>query len=110
MITVTIFNRSGRILGFSYEGHAGYAKAGYDIVCAGITAQLMMTYNGLDEILRIPLKMEMKDEGGYFKFMLADFAEDKLDEAQILLKTLKLGIQGIKQQYTTNITLKEEEV
>ena len=52
----------------------------------------------------------MKDEGGYFKFMLADSAEDKLDEAQILLKTLKLGIQGIKQQYTTNITLKEEEV
>ena len=110
MIKITIRKSSGYLLGFTYEGHADYADYGQDIVCAGVTAQLMMTYNGLEEVLGIPMSLDMDPDGGYLSFTITtDHAAD-LERARVLMETLKLGLEGIKQQYQENITLKTEEV
>ncbi len=110
MIRVKIFERSGKIIGFSYKGHAGYADYPNDIVCAGVSAQLMMAYNGLEEILKVPMKMDMDDDGGRLEFRLSEYTEEELEKSQIIMETLKLGLLGIEAQYKANITLKEEEV
>lgn len=110
MIQVKITRSSGALLGFSYKGHADYADYGQDIVCAGVTAQLMMTYNGLDEILGIPMSVDMDSDGGYLAFAINSNDATDIEKAQVLMKTLKLGLEAIKQQYKKNITLKIEEV
>lgn len=110
MIEVTIKKSAGRIAGFTYKGHAGYAEQGEDIVCAAVTAQLMMAYNGLDQILGIPLDLKMESEGGYLSFELADATAEEADRAQLMMETLKLGLTAIQMQYQENITLNEEEV
>lgn len=110
MIKVTIKKSSGRLLGFTYEGHADYADHGQDIVCAGVTAQLMMAYNGLEEILGIPMSLDMAAEGGYLSFAINTSQAPEIERAQVIMETLKLGLSGIKQQYEENITLIEEEV
>ena len=49
MITITFFqNCEGKQLGFSSLGHAGYADAGLDIVCAGVSALVINTINSID--------------------------------------------------------------
>lgn len=101
---------AGSLLGFTYEGHAEYADYGQDIVCAGVTAQLMMAYNGLDSILGIPLSLDMDAEGGYLSFAITSNQAPVIEKAQVLMETLRLGLEGIKQQYNENITLIVEEV
>lgn len=108
MIQVTEKLAGGQIIGFSYEGHAGYAEYGQDIVCSAVTAQLMMTYNGLESVMDIPLDLDMDSEGGYFAFSLKD--PQDAPRARVLMETLELGLQAIHQQHEKNITLKKEEV
>lgn len=108
MIQVTKKMAGGQIIGYSYDGHAGYAEYGQDIICSAVTAQLMMTYNGLETVLGIPLDLDMDSEGGYFAFRLKD--PQDASRAQVLMATLELGLQAIHQQHEKNITLKKEEV
>ena len=108
MIQVIKTMTGGRIIGFSYEGHAGYAEYGQDIVCSAVTAQLMMAYNGLETVLGIPLDLDMDETGGYFAFRLKDPAD--APRAEVLMETLDLGLAAIQSQYENNITLKKEEV
>ncbi len=110
MINVTIRMSRGRIAGFTYDGHAAYAEHGQDIVCAAVTAQLMMAYNGLETVMGIPLDLDMDPDGGYFSFGIKDPSEAVLAKAQVIMETLKLGLYGILQQHEENITLIEEEV
>ena len=97
-------------MGFTYKGHANYADYGQDIVCAGVTAQLMMAYNGLETILGLPMSLEMDPDGGFLAFAINSTEASEIEAAQVLMETLKLGLEGIKQQYKENITLKIEEV
>ena len=49
MTTITFSkNQDGSYLGFDCFGHAGYAQAGDDIVCAGISALVINMINSLD--------------------------------------------------------------
>ena len=47
MTHAVIFEKSGshEIVGFQTEGHAGYADAGSDIVCAAISVLVINTIN-----------------------------------------------------------------
>lgn len=110
MIKVTIKTADDQIIGFTYEGHADYADHGQDIVCAAVTAQLMMAYNGLESILGIPLDLEMNPDGGYFSFEIKDQSKAVREKAQVLMETLKLGLDGILMQHEENIKLIKEEV
>ena len=110
MIKVTIKTANDQIIGFTYDGHADYAEHGQDIVCAAVTAQLMMTYNGLESVLGIPLDLEMDPDGGYFSFAIKDQSEAVREKAQVLMATLKLGLDGILMQHGENIKLIKEEV
>ena len=46
MIKVTIYKTERQeYAGFDMEGHAGYAEAGEDIVCAGVSALVINALN-----------------------------------------------------------------
>lgn len=109
MVNVTIKEHKGKILGFTYEGHAGYAKHGSDIVCSALTAQIMMTINGITDVLNKPIDLSYDNDGGYLSFTLDNkTSEDKT--VQVLLKTLKLGIENLLVENGNYITLIKEEV
>lgn len=110
MIRITVFEKDGEISGFRYKGHAGYGEYGQDIVCAGVSAQLMMAYNGITDILGVETDMEMSEDGGFFSFTVKNCPEEKKERCQLLLKTLRSGIESIMMQYDGTINLKEEEV
>ncbi len=104
MIQATIFrNQNGQYVGFDCIGHAGYAAAGEDIVCAGVSALVFNTVNAIDRFTE-----ETKEETGEISVR---FRSSVSHDAQLLIDALLLGLQGIQQQYkTTYITLNFKEV
>ena len=49
MITARFQKKGERLLAFSLSGHAGYADAGQDIVCASVTSAVQLTANAITE-------------------------------------------------------------
>ncbi len=110
MIQVRFIRESGLLTQFIYDGHADYDDYGKDIVCAAVTAQCMMVYNGLNEIMKIKNELVLNDNGGYLSVNIQKASISEKKEAQILLETLLLGIKAILLQYEKFINLIEEEV
>ena len=105
--TVRFYRRSdGALTGYSASGHAGYAEAGRDIVCAAISALTQTTLNGLKNILKVPLMFEQDDDGAFIEARLTPEAtEEQVREAQILLQTLLEGLQAIQGEYPKNLAI-----
>ena len=105
MTTITFFKHDGLYYGFTESGHAGYAEAGQDIVCAAVSVMTMLVINTAevsfgadveytidedttDVTVKIPSLLTEKDEKkrfavsgllqGYF-IQLMDMLEDYYD-------------------------------
>lgn len=108
---VTFYKRAdGALVGYQSRGHSGYAQAGSDIVCAGISALTQSTLNGLLNVAQVPLKYEIDDQKALLKAIITpDATEKQLEKAQLLLETLLQGLQAIERSYPRNIRISYEE-
>jgi uncharacterized protein len=86
-----------RIRGFELSGHAGFAEAGQDIICAGVSALGIAAANGLEHFLSKPPQVQVDE--GFLSCHLAEISEQELEQAQWILQTLKLGIEQIESAY-----------
>ena len=109
MTTITFSkNQDGSYLGFDCFGHAGYAKAGDDIVCAGISALVINMINSLDEYTADRFQTETDSGTGMIRLHLDAPAGH---DAQLLFNSLVLGLQGIQNTYGKKyLSLKFREV
>ena len=105
--TVTFHKRSdGALIGYSADGHSGYARAGADIVCAAISALTQTTLNGLKNVLKAPVMFDQDDDGAFIEAILTPEAtEDQVRQAQLLLVTLLEGLQAIQRGYPRNLRI-----
>lgn len=83
---------------FELSGHAGYAGHGQDIVCAGVTALSFAAVNGLERFLTERPLVE-QGEDGYLNCTLGEIPAGELTQAQWILQTMLLGIEGIQKEY-----------
>ena len=109
--TVTFYKRSdGRLIGYRADGHSGYAEAGSDIVCAGVSALTQSTLNGLENVLKAPVKSDIDHQTASLEAELNPEATDEqLEGAQILLQTLLEGVQAIERSFPRNVRTVIEE-
>ena len=105
--TVTFLKRSdGALIGYSSIGHADYAEAGADIVCAAISALTQSTLNGLKNVLKAPVMFDQDDDGAFIEAILTpEASEDQIRQAQLLLVTLLEGLQAIQREYPRNLRI-----
>ena len=47
MISVVITKRDNDYVGVTVDGHAGFAEAGQDIVCAAVSVLVINTFNSI---------------------------------------------------------------
>ena len=109
--TVTFVKRSDDLLvGYRASGHSGYAQAGEDIVCAGISALTQSTLNGLQNVLKAPVKFDIDDRTASLEAELApEASEAQVEAAQLLFQTLLQGLQAIERSYPRNLRIFFEE-
>ncbi len=96
MIIVTVFKQNGIITGFETNGHAGYAKAGKDIICSAVSALTINAINSVESLTKQRFECELTESDGYIHYSLYEPYDDN---AQLLLKSLILGLEGIIKDY-----------
>jgi hypothetical protein len=104
MIQATFFaDGNGELRGFLVEGHSGYAPAGEDIICAGVSALVQTASAGLKRFLPVAPRIDDRTKGlgdVSVKLMLPEnLADEEKATARVILETMELGMRGIAAGY-----------
>ncbi|QWQ38235.1 ribosomal-processing cysteine protease Prp [Gemella sp. zg-570] len=108
MINVLIVKKEDRILEISVDGHANYAKQGWDIVCAGVSAVVIGGINAIDELDdKVVFDVSAnEDTTGYITYR----SIKPTYEEQLLLKSMVISLQSIEENYSKYISIETREV
>lgn len=100
MTRVTFYQNSNHeYIGFTVEDHAGYADEGEDIVCAAISALVINAINSIEAFTEDDFTVDTDKDSACIKFSI-DGGHSR--EADLLLKSLSLGLQGIEDDETNS--------
>lgn len=100
----------GEILGFSAQGHSGYAESGQDIVCAAISALTQTCELGLREVAGIDVLVKRNDDAGRYEVRLPENVDDaSMLKAQVIFSTLLTGLRSIESSYPDFIRVNANE-
>ena len=102
MIRVTLRTQGECITGFDVKGHAGYAEAGQDIVCAAVSVLTTTCVNALETVAGA--KPTVKTSDGRMRVAVP---KDSGHDAQVILQTLRQGLRDLAEQYSRYILLNE---
>lgn len=104
MTKVVVLRHENNIMGFSCEGHTGYAEYGHDIVCASVSSIVQACGLGLTKVLGLKCKIVKKDDEGIYTLRLPKgLDEEKLSKAQVLLETMFWSLKDLENGYPSNI-------
>ena len=107
MTNITFYIKSDNsIIGFKSKGHAGFGVRGTDVVCAAVSILLINTVNSIEKLTGEICNYKINDRRATIDFEMDDVG----DKSQVLLKSLKMGLEGIAGEYPGNVTIKIEEV
>ena len=107
MTNITFYVKSdSTIVGFKSKGHAGYGVRGTDVVCASVSILLINTVNSIEKLTSEECSYKINDRRATIDFEM----DNTGDKSQVLLASLKMGLEGIAGEYPGNVTIKIEEV
>ena len=107
MTNITFYVKSDNtIAGFKSKGHAEFSRRGTDIVCASVSILLINTVNSIEKLTSEECSYKINDRRATIDFEM----DNTGDKSQVLLASLKMGLEGIAGEYPGNVTIKIEEV
>jgi uncharacterized protein YsxB (DUF464 family) len=99
MIRADLYSSDEGLRGFRIQGHAGAASSGEDVVCAGVSAVAQTALLGLDAFLPGRFEWELRADGWIDCFLAARLSPEERKIAEIILRTLELGLKSIEDSY-----------
>ncbi|MDE1548385.1 ribosomal-processing cysteine protease Prp [Jeotgalibaca caeni] len=101
-------DEEGQICSFEITGHAGYADAGEDIVCAAVSVLAIETVNSIDKMVDHQMIVKEADQdGGYlYAHVQSNLSLKQQEISQILLQHLYLSLQDVSATYPDFVQLK----
>lgn len=109
MTAITVFFHSGRLIGFDARGHTGYAESGEDIVCAAVSGITQTAAMGVLELAECPAEFEIKDGRLCLRIVDSSTAQQR-ERAELILRTMLLGLRSVQRDYSDYLKLIEREV
>ena len=107
MTEITVFLKGGKPIGFDAHGHTGYAECGEDIVCAGLSVLAIYFVNSIEQLTSDEYTQFEHEDDGIIDF---EFSNNISKEAELLIKSLVLGLEQLEKEYKDFITLVYKEV
>lgn len=98
---------AGEPVGIRCSGHAGYARAGKDIVCASVSILVQNTLNSIEAFTDDGFDLDVNESKGYICF---SFKQDPSKEGKLFLKSLELGLTELEKQYKKYLQIFDWEV
>ena len=104
MINVFFYkNKDGNLCGFEFSSHA------QSKVCAAVSALVINTANSIGKFSGSRIVMDYNENGGFLKMII----QEPDIAAKLLLESLELGINSLKEQHkrqirTNNIIISKE--
>lgn len=95
MINVQAKKENGHYKSFHINGHAMYAEAGSDIVCAAVSALVINTINSIEEFTDDPFTCDCRD--GMIESW--EFTNNLSAATELLMDSLMLGLTNIVEAY-----------
>lgn len=109
MINLVFKIKNNSIIGFSCNGHSGYAEAGQDIVCAAVSSLVQNAEICISEVLNIKLNVKRDDKNAKFEIKFSkNVSNEQIEKAQPILKALKLSSQRIEKEYKKYLKVEVE--
>lgn len=100
MINVTVYYKpSEQVKGYVIQGHAGMAEAGYDLVCASVSAIAQTALLGLDKHLNGRCEWRIEDDGFLECWLPDGIGKEESIFAQVIIETMVLGLKSIEKEY-----------
>lgn len=94
-----VFEKEGAgFTGFILSGHAGYAAAGADIVCAAVSAMANLVCNAA-EAFGAEAEIRAEEEGARLSYRLTK----RCEEAEKLLCVFREELRQLESQYPDNV-------
>ena len=84
-------------VGFRTKGHAEYAEHGQDVVCAAVSILVENAINSIETFAQDDFQCEIQEKKGAVIYEIT--SRPISTTAQLLLKSLVLGLKGIEDQY-----------
>ncbi len=106
MIKITITTQDKQFKRFTVSGHAEYDVPGKDIVCSAVSILVINTVNSLDAFTESACEIETDDDMGYINCYIKNPTAD----SELLMKSLVLGLEGIKDSYGEYVEIYYKEV
>ena len=109
MINVIVIKEKQTIKIIEATGHSGYAEEGQDIVCSAVSVLMETLANGLTEIVKAEAKVVVDEAIPHLMVELTEQDVEKRKNAQMLMKTIMLGLKGVEGEYGKYIKIKEKQ-
>ena len=109
MINILVLKDKQNIITIEATGHSGYAEAGEDIVCSSVSTLLQSLINGLMNVVQVKPNYTIDEDIPHLSVNVIDIPKDKMNEAQILMKSTYLGLVNISNSYAKFIKIKEKQ-
>lgn len=99
MVKAEFFVENGGLIGFSIRGHAGYAAAGNDIVCASVSSAVQFASNLITECFHTAASVTAV--GDTVNLLLSDKNKhsENRESAVKVLDALKLHLELLSEEY-----------
>lgn len=111
MTKIVITKKDNEILCVECSEHTGFAESGKDIVCAGVSSITQTAILGVEKLTNIKNNFVVDEKKGYLKFELYDIDYSKdFEKAQVILKTMLLGLEDLEKQYPKYIKLEDKQI
>lgn len=96
--------KDGIISSFDVEGHAESGPYGHDLVCAAVSA---VTTGAINAVLTLSNKSMLSSENQDGYMSMEVIPSNRHNDAQVILKTLKVSLETIEIAFPDNIKVNE---
>lgn len=99
---IFVKNKKGIIYKYVVYGTTNYDEKGKDIVASAVTSLAINTVNSINNFADVEMEYALKEvnDKPYLECELIKFkSKSGQDQAEILMKALKLGLSDIEEQY-----------
>ena len=97
-----------RVVGFTAQGHSGYAEAGSDIVCAAVTSAIRMTECAVNDVLGLEASVKVREDSVSLR-LPGGLSQSSESTCQTLLTALMLYLTELHEEYPQHIIVLEED-